>query len=156
MAIHCSSVLDSKWVPSAPLVSTTPPSFWVVSFVMILSYDLGLSLTWIEPLEFCALDLLPSWSSFLSHCARTEEIWSNLIDVEPSSSSPQTNGQGRTSLITYSINPSCSNSKLSKILKQLFSFCPAFMLVISKLSNIHSFKVRLVPDLAAFLLSGVH
>lgn len=38
----------------------------------------------------------------------------------PRSGSPQTNGQGRTSLINYSINPSCSNSKLSKILKRLF------------------------------------
>ena len=69
-----------KWVPSAPFVSMTP-SFWVVSFVMILSYDLGLSLTQIESLEFCPLDLLPSWSCSLSHCARTEETWSNLVDV---------------------------------------------------------------------------
>ena len=133
----------------------TPPSFWVISFVMILSNDLGLPLTRIEPLEFCPLDLLPSWSSFLSHCARTEETQSNLIDVEPPLSSPQINRQGRTSLINYSINLSCSNSKLSKILKQL-SFRPAFMLVISELSNTHSFKVRLVPDLAALLLSGAH
>ena len=74
----------------------------------------------------------------------------------PPSSSPQTNGQGRTSLINYSINPSCSNSKLSKILKRFFSFCPAFMWVISKLSSTHSFKVRLVPDLAGFLFAAAH
>lgn len=94
-----------------------------------------------ESLEFCALDLLPSWSCSLSHCARTEETWATWLMWHPRSGSPQTNGQGRTSLINYSINPSCSNSKLSKILKRLFfPFCPAFVLVISKLSNTHSFK----------------